>query len=290
MNISLNTARYFIDIVDERSFTKAAEKNFVAQTSLSHAVAKLERELNTQLLIRSPGNVTVTETGAVFLSACRDILAVYQDMSDKINFLETKKKEVQIGFIDIYECIDFKRLQEEIKLKFPGFSFKWVDRYSVGSDEDLDIVIGYTYEKKPRFQNHQRIFQIEGNRISLLVSRDNALSGKSHVSLQDLNGQTLLLLLRNRYIQEDAFRKFLYQKYFKETDCRIRFVYSAMERRTLAECNKGVAIFERDLFKHDASSCKILDIDDAYPVSYVAAFKEEPMESAVKLIEDFFSP
>ena len=40
--MNFNLLQYFLDVVDLGSFSKAAEKNYVAQTAVSHAVARIE--------------------------------------------------------------------------------------------------------------------------------------------------------------------------------------------------------------------------------------------------------
>ena len=65
-NLNFNTLQYFVDIVDEGSFTRAADKNFVAQTALSHSVSNLEKKMGLKLLIRGKGQVTPTAGGSLF--------------------------------------------------------------------------------------------------------------------------------------------------------------------------------------------------------------------------------
>lgn len=46
---------YIITIADEKNMTKAAEKLYVSQSSLSYYLSKLEHELGTPLFIRGGG-------------------------------------------------------------------------------------------------------------------------------------------------------------------------------------------------------------------------------------------
>jgi hypothetical protein len=46
--------KYFVALVDSGSLSKAAERLFVAQPSLSAQISNLEADLKTHLLIRSP--------------------------------------------------------------------------------------------------------------------------------------------------------------------------------------------------------------------------------------------
>ena len=48
---------YIKTIADEKSMTRAAQKLFVTQPSLSHCVMNIEQQLGTRLFLRSPRGV-----------------------------------------------------------------------------------------------------------------------------------------------------------------------------------------------------------------------------------------
>ena len=56
--------KYFIAIVDAGSLSKASQKLYVAQPSLSQQIAGLEAELKTKLLLRSAQGVKPTTAGS----------------------------------------------------------------------------------------------------------------------------------------------------------------------------------------------------------------------------------
>ena len=59
----------FLTVVKEGSLTKAAEKLFITQPTLSHRIAELENQLNAKLIIRKKGVSTIqlTPAGAAFI-------------------------------------------------------------------------------------------------------------------------------------------------------------------------------------------------------------------------------
>ena len=69
---------YFVRIVEEQSFTKAAEKLFISQPALSKAIQSMEKELKVSLFSRKPGVATLTEDGNTVYKYAKDIwLFVY---------------------------------------------------------------------------------------------------------------------------------------------------------------------------------------------------------------------
>jgi DNA-binding transcriptional LysR family regulator len=73
--IHLGRLAAFVAVADAGSFTAAAERMDTTKSSLSQAVALLERELGAQLLQRSTRKLAITEAGEAFLADCRALLA-----------------------------------------------------------------------------------------------------------------------------------------------------------------------------------------------------------------------
>ncbi|MFI2075666.1 LysR family transcriptional regulator [Streptomyces triculaminicus] len=73
--MELRQLRYFVAVVDEGGFTRAAARLHLAQPGLSAQIRQLEQELGQPLLDRSHRSVTLTETGRAVLPYARAALA-----------------------------------------------------------------------------------------------------------------------------------------------------------------------------------------------------------------------
>jgi DNA-binding transcriptional LysR family regulator len=73
--MELRHLRYFVAIAEERSFTRAAERLWVAQPGLSAQIRRLESELGVQLFERHTRGVDLTDAGELFLERARTALA-----------------------------------------------------------------------------------------------------------------------------------------------------------------------------------------------------------------------
>jgi len=73
--MELRHLRYFVAIAEERSFTRAAERLWVAQPGLSTQIRRLESELGVQLFERHARGVDLTDAGELFLERARTVLA-----------------------------------------------------------------------------------------------------------------------------------------------------------------------------------------------------------------------
>jgi DNA-binding transcriptional LysR family regulator len=69
--VELRHLRYFVAIAEERSFTRAAERLWVAQPGLSTQMRRLEAELGARLFERHTRGVDLTQAGELFLERAR---------------------------------------------------------------------------------------------------------------------------------------------------------------------------------------------------------------------------
>jgi DNA-binding transcriptional LysR family regulator len=75
----LNSMITFVRVAESGSFTAAAGQLGVSVSAVAKAVARLEGELETQLLVRSTRKVALNEDGRAFYARCREILNEIED-------------------------------------------------------------------------------------------------------------------------------------------------------------------------------------------------------------------
>lgn len=73
--IGLHHLRYFVAVADERNLSRAAQRLYIAQPSLSTQIKYLEKTLGVTLFRRHPGGMEPTRAGALFLTEARQALA-----------------------------------------------------------------------------------------------------------------------------------------------------------------------------------------------------------------------
>lgn len=78
--MELRQLEYLVTVVEERNFTRAAERLHVAQPGVSAQIRRLERELGQELLDRSGRSVRPTEVGAAVLPFARAALAAVENV------------------------------------------------------------------------------------------------------------------------------------------------------------------------------------------------------------------
>lgn len=64
--------KYFVDVIENRSFTKAGEINYVSQTAISQNIASLEKMAGGKLIHRGKGEILPTEMGQIVYRRAKD--------------------------------------------------------------------------------------------------------------------------------------------------------------------------------------------------------------------------
>src|SRR6201986_4796133 len=74
--LELRHLRYFVALADAGNFTRAAEKIFIAQPTLSQQIRRLEEIVGTPLLQRRREGLRLTPAGRVLLDGSRSVLGL----------------------------------------------------------------------------------------------------------------------------------------------------------------------------------------------------------------------
>lgn len=97
--MDLKQLEYMIKIAEENNITKAAEKLFITQSALNQQLLKLEKDLGTQLFVRSRTNWHPTYAGEIYIENAKKMVRIKKDTYNQINdLMDIKKGKISIGF------------------------------------------------------------------------------------------------------------------------------------------------------------------------------------------------
>ena len=83
----IRSLKIFCDVVDRRSFSRAADDNEISQSSASQVVQALEERLGVQLLDRSKRPFELTPEGQRYYDGCRQIVKRYDELEEEVRTL-----------------------------------------------------------------------------------------------------------------------------------------------------------------------------------------------------------
>ncbi len=180
--MELRQLRYFILLARELNFSRAAEKLFISQPTLSQQIAAMESELGGKLFERNKREVSLTESGKLLLDNGEDLLYQFDSLVGRIqsiNHSPQVREVLSIGVDtydhdldrwDVIQCITrIHRIRPRAEFRFLTVPFKSI-RTAL---ENRDIDVGfYTLPKgaEEQLDVHYKVLRTE--RISVGVPED----------------------------------------------------------------------------------------------------------------------
>lgn len=176
--MTLNELRYFTVVAEEKSFSKAAELLFVAQPSLSQAIAKLEKQYNCSFFERKAKGLDITPAGEMYLKYAREIISLHKNMEmDLCEYNHQSVKSLNIGTITNHGSYFFPQTISKIKQQYPAINVA-LREYGKDSLEkslvngDVDVAVLRLPIRDPNIE-----YTVLGNEpIILMMSSDNPLA------------------------------------------------------------------------------------------------------------------
>lgn len=188
MDLTVRKLRYFAVVAEERHFTRAAARLFVAQQSLSRQIRDLEAEVGALLFYRTTRSVELTPAGEVFLAGVQSALTSLDDGIDAARRHEAGAVgHLRIGFglgaaLELTPFIvdEFSRQYPNVEIEMREFGLP--DQSAGLSDHWADVSIIRPPLADPSIEAHTLFVE---PRV-LTVSVRHALAQRETVSVADI--------------------------------------------------------------------------------------------------------
>jgi LysR family hydrogen peroxide-inducible transcriptional activator len=204
--MNLRDLRYFVALADTRHFGKAAERSFVSQPTLSAQIKKLETYLGVQLIERQPRKVTLTESGAKILPLARRIVQESDEIvSMARNEHDPLSGKLKVGLIPTVGPYLLPLVARKLRKQLPRLKLMLYEHQTQPLLDKLragDIDVGILALPVPLDGLEARPLYDEN--FTLAVPTTSALAKKSTVKIDDLIGETLLLLEDGHCLRDQA--------------------------------------------------------------------------------------
>jgi DNA-binding transcriptional LysR family regulator len=136
--VELRQIEHFLAVVEEGSFTRAAARSFMVQSSLSASLLTLERELGTELFIRGRRGAELTDAGRAFLEPARAALAAAGQARDAVAAVQgLLRGSIAIAAVAMPGSVDLVPTIRRFRSEHPGVDVRVVP---VGAQQMVDLV------------------------------------------------------------------------------------------------------------------------------------------------------
>lgn len=184
--MDLKQLEAFVYVVKLNSFSKAADTIFLSQPTISSHISTLEKELGTQLLIRSTKEVYPTKSGLEFFVYAQNMLALRDEAIQTVGkFGDHSKGEISVLASSVPAQYLLPEFVSEFRKKYPKIVIKVTQ-----SDSEMvgQMLSSYEYD-----------FGVAGSKVSqnrfiqdpfysdtLVFAVPSSMSVKSDMTTEDL--------------------------------------------------------------------------------------------------------
>lgn len=246
----LRQIQHFQMIVQENSFTEAAELCHISQSGISQSVKSLEDEIGVKLLIRKNRKFELTEAGEYFYKKSLVITADLEQLCRETVRIDRKDAaELSLGVLSTYSGDEFNRAIAVFSENYPSIELTVIS----GNHEDL--YDGLRFGKIDLALNDQRrAFSEEYENMILMetacyveVASHNPLAKLDVIDAESLKNTPCILVASKEQQEEE-------QRFYRDIlgfQGEFLFTETLQSARMMVVSNRGVMLVEglnRDSF------------------------------------------
>lgn len=261
--MNLKQLSWFVELVKSASFTKAAKKLYIDQSTLSKGIKLMERDMGVTLIDRTANSFRLTPEGEILYELGGQTL---NSIEAKLSYLQERINEecggtVRVGIPPVINTAYFAEIISKFEKECDNIELQLIElganliRDKVDSGEvDVGVVI------LPISSDDYDIMPVFSSDNVLVVSKEHPLAEKDSVTFTELKEQSLLSLdssymLYDRTIAQCVVAGFEPQFKFLSPQ------WDMLAR--LCEINYGVGILPRPIMSYYRSeSIKLLTLKE----------------------------
>ena len=205
--MEIRVLRYFLETAREGNMTRAAERLFISQPTMSKQLKELENELGAKLFIRSNYSIRLTEAGMLLRDRAEDILSLVDKTEAEFKSLEeTNSGDIFVGAPESEAMSLFAEAVHSLQKNYPrircniysGNLSDVCERLDKGL---LDFAIVMSYVDLSKYNYLELPMK---DTWGILMRKDDPLAGKSSFAASDLD--KLPLICSRQWIDQESPR------------------------------------------------------------------------------------
>ena len=266
--------RYFLAVVETGSFTRAADRVFVTQPTLSAGIKKLEQQLGHALFERTNRRVFLTDAGSRFLPRAKAILHEC-NMAQQALDEAGNSPLLRIGVLTTLSNRKVGSLLASFREKAPNAAIEIVDGTEQElenrlEDRSLDFALSVY-----RGESEDRSIPLGEEPYVFILPTDHPLAGRTRVGAQDLAEEYMIVRSRCEVLSETS-------RYFTDRNVRPRLVYrTPNDSRAVAMVAAGVGgtVVPQSLVDERVSAVKLTGFEHERRIGLFLPRSDLPAET-----------
>jgi LysR family transcriptional regulator, transcription activator of glutamate synthase operon len=204
--MELRQLRYLVAVAEELSFTRAAEREHVAQPALSQQIKRLEEEVGLALVERTTRSVALTSAGEVLVARARRMLGELEAATAELEALSgVYTGHVYVGVLHTMGPVDVSLVLALFRERHPGVELTVREQSSeelaeMLRDDELDLAFLSVTESVER--KGLGLHQLVSEELVLVMSKSHELANRRRVQMAELAGEEFIAYREGARLRE----------------------------------------------------------------------------------------
>lgn len=279
----------FIKIAELGSFGKAAEAMYISSPAVIQQINLLEGRCGFRLFTRSNHGVQLTSAGRSLYEDAKTLIKLSEDALHKAKRLAASSEStVRIGTSLLYKCRLLPDIWVKTSEQCPELKIEILSMAESQSRGDSFSMLGVNYDLwegiycTGGWDGLCQFLELMRTPICCAVAKNHRLAGAKELTLQDLNGEYLVMPIQNVSAELDAFRSEITQKY--PTIQIIDSSYYGVDTFTLCEMNPYVLITQ-PVYTDIHTNLVAIPLETGYTMPYGLIYANQPTAATKKFID-----
>mgnify|MGYP004480787019 FL=1 len=279
----------FIKVADSGSFSKAAEAMYISAPAIIQQINLLEASCGFKLFTRSNHGVNLTPAGRSLYEDARTIIRLSQGALNKARRLaESSETTVRIGTSLLYKCRLLPDLWTRVSEKHPELKIEILPMTEYQNRGEVFSALGVQYDLfegiygSAGWDGLCRFLELDRTPICCAVAKNHRLAGMKKLTMQDLNGEYLVMPIVGVSNEIDAFRKNITEKY--PTVQIVDSPYYGVDTFMLCEVN-GYILITQPVYADIHSNLVAIPLETDYTLPYGLMYANEPTMATKKFLQ-----
>ena len=279
----------FIKVADSGSFSKAAEAMYISAPAIIQQINLLEASCGFKLFARSNHGVKLTPAGRSLYEDAKTIIRLSQDALNKARRLaESSETTVRIGTSLLYKCRLLPDLWTRISEKHPELKIEILPMTEYQNRGEVFSALGVHFDLfegiygSAGWDGLCQFLELDRTPICCAVAKNHRLAGMKKLTMQDLNGEYIVMPIEGVSKEVDDFRNHIRKQY-----PTVQIVDSKrydVDTFTLCEVN-GYVLITQPVYTDIHNNLVTIPLETNYTLPYGLMYANEPTMAAKKFIQ-----
>lgn len=279
----------FLKVAEKGSFGKAAEDLFISAPAVIQQINLLEGECGVRLFERSNHGVHLTPAGSSLLEDAKTIIRLSKDAMSKARQIEQSgRTTVRIGTSLLYKCRLLPDIWTKINGQLPDLKIEILPLPETRENDAGDAVLGVRYDIREGVyctiaqKDSCGFLELMRTPFCCAVAKGHRLARMKKLTLEDLNGEYLVMPIAGISVEMDAFRSEVVKRH--PTVQIIDSNYYGVDTFMLCEVNPYVLITQQ-VYADIHPNLVTIPLAGDYDMPYGLMYAKSPSAATRQFLE-----